>query len=65
MLPDKIEKLEAEIESLHQQMASPTFYQGDSEAIAATTSRLEDLEQQLETALERWETLEELRENPA
>jgi len=60
-LPQRIEELEGEVESLHGQMADPAFYQQEGEVIAATKEKLESVEQALAEAYERWETLEELR----
>ncbi len=57
-LPGRIEKLEAEIRQLHQQMADPSFYQSGGEAIAATTNKLAELDQTLAQAYGRWEELE-------
>jgi len=57
-LPKKIEQLDAELASLHVVVSEPGFYQQDSAVIAETTTRLEQLEQELEHAYERWEILE-------
>lgn len=57
-LPKKIEQLEATIEELHTQMAAPEFYQGPSSEIAAKQAEVTDLQAELATAYERWETLE-------
>jgi ABC transport system ATP-binding/permease protein len=57
-LPGQIEKIEAEIRDLHATMADPSFYKRDRALIAQTTARLEELEQALAAAYERWETLE-------
>jgi ATP-binding cassette subfamily F protein uup len=59
-LPQHIESLEAEQQKLYQMMANPEFYQNDSEEIAKAKARLESLEHELETAYQRWETLESL-----
>lgn len=61
-LPQKIERLESERESLTGEMASPTFYQQDKLKIAKVTQRLEEIEQELMHGFERWETLEALAE---
>ena len=39
-------------------MADPAFYKRDGGAIAATKSRLAELEQSLAAAYQRWEALE-------
>ncbi len=57
-LPKKIEELDAELVELHDAMADSGFYQQDREAIAEATSKLEQLERELERAYERWEFLE-------
>ena len=59
LLPARIETLEQDHETLSQQMADPAFYQKPAEEIAAATARLALLEQDLETAFERWEALEQ------
>ena len=45
-------------DGLHEAMADPAFYKRDGAAIAATKSRLAELEQNLAVAYERWEALE-------
>ncbi|MBU1611332.1 MAG: ABC transporter ATP-binding protein, partial [Proteobacteria bacterium] len=57
-LPLRIEKLEQELEALHQRMAKPDFYKGTRNEIAAATDRLEALEAELEQTFERWEAAE-------
>lgn len=57
-LPARIESLEAERESLHEQMARADFYQQPGERIAQETARLEELEADLAAAYARWEELE-------
>jgi len=58
-LPETIERLEAEIESLHTAMASPDFYKRPGDEIARETATLRQLEDQLSEAFQRWEDLEE------
>jgi ATP-binding cassette subfamily F protein uup len=58
-LPATIEKCESAIAELHQAMAAPTFYQQPGPQIAAEQARLKELEDQLATAYERWESLEQ------
>ncbi len=60
-LPQRIEGLEAEVETLHATMADPAFYQQDGTEIAKTKEQLESVEQALAEAYERWEVLEEMR----
>jgi len=57
-LPGRIEALEEEQERLHGQMADPGFYRQDGGTIAATRTRLEEVERELAQAYERWEQLE-------
>jgi ATP-binding cassette subfamily F protein uup len=59
-LPATIEKSEADIQTLHREMAEPTFYQQSKEKIAEESRRLRKLEDELAGALERWMALEEL-----
>jgi ATP-binding cassette subfamily F protein uup len=58
-LPARIEVLEAEVGELHQTMANPAFYKRDRDSIAATKALLEEREQELARAYERWEALED------
>jgi ABC transport system ATP-binding/permease protein len=62
-LPQRIEALEAEQKSLYQAMSDPMFYQQAGEEIVKARSRLEALEQEIETASLRWEELESLNGN--
>ncbi|MEM7316820.1 MAG: ATP-binding cassette domain-containing protein, partial [Planctomycetota bacterium] len=57
-LPEKIEKLEAEISQLHELMADPNFYQSGGEQIADKTAELSRLEENLAEAYQRWEELD-------
>jgi len=57
-LPRQIEKLDAEQAELTEKMADPEFFQQDKDVIAASTQRLEQLEQELAQAYQRWEELE-------
>ena len=59
-LPGKIEEIEAEQAAIAEQMADPSFYQGDGSAATKTTQRLAELETELAAAFERWEELLEL-----
>jgi ABC transport system ATP-binding/permease protein len=57
-LPARIEGLETEIKQMHEAMADPAFYKRDGAAIAQTSARLAELESELSSVYERWETLE-------
>jgi ATP-binding cassette subfamily F protein uup len=59
-LPHHIETLEAEQAKLYQTMSGPSFYQQAGTKIAEAKARLESLEQELDVAYLRWETLEAL-----
>ncbi len=43
-------------------MADPAFYQQEGDRVAALKTRLEELEQLLAEAYNRWEELETIRE---
>jgi ABC transport system ATP-binding/permease protein len=56
-LPQRIEMLEAEQAQLHQKLAEPTFYRQSGPEISKVTSRLQEIEQEVQAAYARWETL--------
>lgn len=58
-LPQKIEQLEKKIAELHLQMAAPSFYQQDAQAIAKINQSLAEDEALLMEFYARWEALEE------
>jgi ATP-binding cassette subfamily F protein uup len=58
-LPKQIEQLDAEQAELTEKMADPAFFQQDKDVIAASTQRLEQIEQELAQAYQRWEELED------
>jgi ATP-binding cassette subfamily F protein uup len=59
----KIGQLEIQREELYTALADPGFYQKDPKDIAYTKAQLESLEDNLLTAYQRWEILEELKNN--
>jgi ATP-binding cassette subfamily F protein uup len=59
-LPEHIDTLETEQQTLHQTLSDPTIYQNGTD-IAALKTRLKTLETDLETTYARWEELEEIR----
>ncbi len=59
-LPQRVEGLESEIETLHAAMSDPAFYQQEAAKIGTMTARLEDVEAELSRAYERWEELESM-----
>jgi len=58
-LPKLIESLDKEQEQLTNAMAEADFFQQDKDVIAQATTRLTEVEMELETAYERWEILED------
>jgi ABC transport system ATP-binding/permease protein len=61
-LPATIESLEQEQAALHEKMADPALYTGDTtgNAVAEAKGRLETIEHELEVAYARWQELDEL-----
>jgi len=57
-LPEKIELLEAEQKNLQTQISETGFYQQDKQRIVDTLQRMENLQQELEQAYQRWEALD-------
>ena len=57
-LPARIEALEKRIAAITGLMSSPSFYEGEGGAIAATTAELADVQRELELVYRRWEELE-------
>ncbi len=60
-LPAKVETLETLIEELQQQMADPDIYQKGSEVVAELKEKFDAAEAELVVAYERWEALEEMK----
>ena len=57
-LPGQIEALEADIDSLQQQLADPDLYQRDPDAFQKLGEQLNQREQALEQAFNRWQELD-------
>ena len=57
-LPARIATLEAEHRRLHDETASPEFYKAPAEHIRGVLARIEEINRDLEQALERWIELE-------
>ncbi len=57
-LPGRIEALENEQQRLTTAMADPNFYTQDSADIARSAARLQQLEEEIAAAYQRWESLE-------
>lgn len=59
-LPELIEQLENEQQQLEQQTGQAEFYQQDKDTMKTTLDRLEQVRQELQTAFDRWEHLDNL-----
>ncbi len=59
-LPARIEALEAELAAMHERMADPTFFQQGGTQLAAAKAKLDELNQQIAQAYQRWQRLEAL-----
>ena len=57
-LPGLIESLEGKQQALEGQMSAPGFYEGDHAQTQAVLDELAEVQQQLETAYERWSELD-------
>ncbi len=57
-LPDRIAALEDEQAALHGRLGDPETYQTAAQDVAAMKARVDQIEEELEAALERWEELE-------
>ncbi len=57
-LPQRIETIEKEIGAVQQQLSDPEIYQQGGDKVTGLQQELKELEQALETAFDRWETLE-------
>ncbi len=64
-LPPRLEQLEAEMAKHHRSLADPGFYRDSGGEVAAITSRLKELEEELAAAYKRWEYLEERKARAA
>ncbi|HTM63275.1 MAG TPA: ATP-binding cassette domain-containing protein [Gammaproteobacteria bacterium] len=59
-LPQRIEKMEAELQELQQLTAQSTFYQQPQDKVAATLTQLQTLQADLESAYLRWSELDNI-----
>jgi len=57
-LPGRIDALEARQGELENQVATPTFYQGDHTEVEKVLAELTQVQEDLESAFERWSELE-------
>ena len=58
-LPARIEKMEADVAALHEEMADTSFYRRPAKEIASTQKSLQELEDRLAIAYARWQDLEQ------
>ena len=58
LLPQKIERQEAELADIQESLADPDLYTNDPRAVAGLSQRMAELEQQLAADYARWEELE-------
>jgi ATP-binding cassette subfamily F protein uup len=59
-LPQTIETLEAQLETLQLQMAAPEFYQSPAEQVDAHLREVAEVQQRLDACFERWAELEDM-----
>ena len=57
-IPAQIDSLETQLAKLHEEIAAPSFYQHSPEHTAAALARLDALQLELDTLLERWAELD-------
>ncbi|WP_457666709.1 ATP-binding cassette domain-containing protein [Thiolapillus sp.] len=60
-LPEEIEILETEREKLETGLADPDLYRNEPEKVSKLTSRMQELDKELEEKYARWDILEEKR----
>ncbi|KAB0303772.1 ABC transporter ATP-binding protein [Vibrio fortis] len=61
-LPMRLEELEAQIETLQEEVNEPNFFSNPVEQTQPVLDKLSAVEQELEVAFERWEELEALQQ---
>jgi ATP-binding cassette subfamily F protein uup len=59
-LPQRIEKLEADVHAMAAAMADPSFYQQESAEITRVVNKLKEMQDELALVYHRWEELEKL-----
>ncbi len=59
-IPEQIEQLETEQESLHARLADPDLYRQDGTEVTTIKTRYEKIEQELPLLYKRWQELEEI-----
>jgi ATP-binding cassette subfamily F protein uup len=60
-LPQRLEDLESELESLFTAMSDPEFYKADKTKIAVMQARVQEVEALIAAGYERWEALDALQ----
>ena len=60
-LPQRLEELETQLQTLQEQVADPSFFGQSHDHTQQVLAQLAEAEQALETAFERWEYLEGLK----
>ena len=58
-LPGQIEDLEQELIELQERLADPAFFKGEPQEIRTVSRRVTEIPQEIDTAFERWGTLDE------
>ena len=58
-LPDRIETLERDVDTIQNQVNAEDFYRQDHEHVREKLEKLDELQKQLEAAVERWAELED------
>ncbi|HEY9050212.1 MAG TPA: ATP-binding cassette domain-containing protein [Gammaproteobacteria bacterium] len=57
-LPKLIESLETELSELQSKLSDPNLFQQDPQAVTDATTRMTEIEKELEAAFERWQELD-------
>jgi ATP-binding cassette subfamily F protein uup len=64
-LPEKVERLEADMSRLAEQMNDPALHADDPAKVSQAARQVKQLQDKLDAAFARWEELEKLREQAA
>lgn len=60
-IPKEIEVLESQLSELSERLADPTIYQSEPQAVPDIENKIKEIEQSLSEKFDRWEELEQLR----
>ena len=60
VLPERIDRLEAELHQLQLEMSGSTFYQQEETTIVNAVERMKSLEEDLAASYLRWQELEKI-----